>query len=412
MSKTKLEKYAELAIKTGLNVQKGQNVIINTNIHAVALTRLCVEEAYKAGAKRVVVFYNDEHISRSHFVHQDPEVLEDIHPWQIDCKLDYFKEGACILHIISEVPGVLKDVDAEKISAYQLTMSKMSEQLRTYTMNNIAQWSIVAYPNAEWANQVFPEFEGVSEAAEEELLRQIYASVHIDNEHDPITIWKELNQSFQKRVNILNELQLDALHFTNELGTDLTVGLVKNHIWAGGSEYNQAGIEFNPNMPTEEIFTMPKRDGVNGRVAASKPLLYNGTLIENFWMEFENGKVKAYDAEEGFDTLSSLIDFDEGSSYLGEVALVPFHSPISQSGILFLNTLFDENASCHLALGDAYPSNLRNGVTMSAEELKEAGANHSMTHVDFMFGSADMCITGITHDGKEIPIFIKGDFAF
>lgn len=412
MNKTKLEKYAELAIKTGLNVQKGQNVLINASVHAISLTRLCVEEAYKAGAKRVIVFYSDEQITKHHYHYQDVEVLKDIHPWQIDCKLDYFKEGACILHIISEVPGILKGIDTSKISAFQLAMAQMGEELRNYTMKNLAQWSIIAYPNAEWANQVFPEFEGQSEAACEELLHHIYAAVHIDDNNDPVSIWKTLNQKFSKRVDILNNMQLSSLHFKNCLGTDIIVSLVKNHIWAGGSDENQAGVLFNPNLPTEEIFTMPLRDGVNGRVYASKPLLYNGSLIEDFYLDFEHGKVVHFDAKAGKDALASLVHFDEGSAYLGEVALVPFHSPISQSGVLFLNTLFDENASCHLALGDAYPSNLKDGVAMSKEQLKEAGANHSMTHVDFMFGTNDMCITGVDAQGNEVPIFQDGDFVF
>lgn len=409
--KTKLEKYAELAINIGVNVQKGQNLIINTSTSAVALTRLCVEEGYRAGAKRVLVFYSDEYITKSHLTHQEVDVLSDIHPWQIDCKLDYFKEGACILHIISEVPGILKDVDATKISAQQLAMAKASPQLREYTMKNISQWCIVAYPNVEWAKQVFPEFED-DESATNELMDSIYHAVHIEDDNDPIQVWKELNHNFAKRVDILNAYQFEKLHFQNSYGTDVEIELVKNHIWAGGSDRSKDQVEFNPNIPTEEIFTMPKKDGVNGMVYASKPLLHNGVLINDFWFRFKDGSVVDFGAESGYDTLRELIQFDEGSSFLGEVALVPYHSPISQSKTLFLNTLFDENASCHLALGDAYPSNLKDGVDMNEEELAAAGANHSLTHVDFMFGSEDMKITGIKEDGTNVPVFEKGDFVF
>lgn len=409
--KTKLEKYAELAIKIGVNLQKGQNLIINTSTSAITLTRLCVEEAYLAGAKRVLVFYSDEYIAKSHFMHQDVDVLSDIHSWQIDSKLDYFKEGACILHIISEVPGILKDVDAAKISAQQLAMAKASKQLREYTMKNLSQWSIIAYPNVAWANQVFSEFED-DERAVNELMDSIYHAVHIDDENDSIQIWKELNQNFAKRVDLLNTYQFERLHFQNSIGTDIMIALVKNHIWAGGSDVSRDQVEFNPNLPTEEIFTMPKKDGVNGTVYASKPLLYNGVLIENFWFKFKDGDVVDFGAECGYDALHALIEFDEGSSFLGEVALVPYHSPISQSKILYLNTLFDENASCHLALGDAYPSNVKDGVDMSEEELLAAGANHSLTHVDFMFGTEDMKVTGIKDDGTLIPVFEKGDFVF
>lgn len=407
----RLQKYAELAIKKGVNLQKGQTLLINTTVEAVEMTRLCVEEAYKAGAKEVVVFYKDDYVSKQHYVHQDEETLCKVRPWQVDCKLDYLKEGACILHIISEIPDVLKDVDASKISKQRLALATASKETQKYTMMNKTQWCIIAVPNKEWADKVFPEFEGC-DAVMDELMDRILAAVHVEEDNDPIAEWTQLGKSFKKREEILNGYNFHALHFENSLGTDLVVELVDQHIWAGGSEKTIGGVEFNPNMPTEEIFTMPKRTGVNGKVVASKPLVYNGVLIDDFSFTFKDGKVVDFDAEEGKDTLAQLVAFDEGSSYLGEVALVPYDSPISKSGILFFNTLFDENASCHLALGDAYPMNVKGGTDMSEEELKAAGANHSMTHVDFMFGSDDMKITGICKDKKEVPIFENGNFVF
>lgn len=407
----RLEKYAKLAIRKGVNLQKGQTLIINTSVEARDMTRACVEEAYQAGAKEVLVFYKDDYVSRSHYRYQDEETLSTVRPWQIDCKLDYMKEGACILHIISDIPGILKDVDAAKISKARLAMAKAGKELQSYTMMNKTQWCIVAVPNKEWAELVFPEFEG-SDAAVDELWDRILQAVHVEEHNDPIQEWCRLQENFTRREEILNNHRFQKLHFENEQGTDLWVTLVQHHIWAGGSEKTVSGIEFNPNMPTEEIFTMPEKTGVHGTVYATKPLDYNGTLIENFWFTFQDGRVVDFGAEKGYDTLSSLVHFDEGSCYLGEVALVPYESPISKSGILFLNTLFDENASCHLALGDAYPMNVSGGVDMSEEELQAAGANHSMTHVDFMFGSADMKITGVCDDGREVSVFEKGNFVF
>lgn len=411
MKKTCLEKYAELAIRKGVNVQKGQTLLINTSVNAVEMTRLCVEEAYQAGAKEVLVFYKDDYVSKSHVQYQDVDTLCNIHPWQIDAKLDYLKEGACILHIISDIPGVLKGVDATKISKQRFAMATAAKETQKYTMMNLTQWSIVAIPNKEWADLVFPEFEGC-EAVVDELMERILSAVHVEEDNDPIQEWAQLNQSFAKRKQILNEYDFHALHFENALGTDVTVELVSHHVWEGGSEETVTGVEFNPNMPTEEIFTMPKKDGVNGVVFASKPLDYNGTLIEDFQFHFKDGKVERFDAVQGKDTLAQLLAFDEGSCYLGEVALVPYDSPISKSSILFFNTLFDENASCHLALGDAYPMNVKGGTNMNEEELCKAGANHSMAHVDFMFGTADMSITGIQKDGVEIPVFRNGNFVF
>ena len=278
-------------------------------------------------------------------------------------------------------------------------------------MANKTQCSIVAVPNKEWADLVFPEFEGC-EAVVDELWDKILQAVHVEEDNDPIAEWTKLSENFHRREEILNGYNFKTLHFENSLGTDLYVDLADQHIWAGGSEKTTSGIEFNPNMPTEEIFTMPKKTGVNGKVYATKPLDYNGTLIDDFWFSFKDGKVEDFGAEKGYDALASLVHFDVGSSYLGEVALVPYESPISKSGILFFNTLFDENASCHLALGRAYPMNIKGGVDMSEEELQKAGANHSMTHVDFMFGSEDMKITGICGDQSEVAVFEKGNFVF
>lgn len=408
----RLEKYAELAIVKGVNLQKDQTLMINASIDAVDMTRACVKAAYAHGAKQVIVTYVDDYNIREDYIRQSEETLSNVHAWQVDSKLDYFKEGGCILHIISDIPGIMKDVPADKISKRRMAMASASKEVRAYTNANKAQWSIVAVPNPEWAALVFPEFEDV-DAAVEELWERILSCVHVREDNDPIEEWTELNESFQKRVKILNDHNFKELHFTNSLGTDLHVGLVKGHIWAGGNDVTiETNIPFNPNMPTEEIFTTPSRSGVYGKVVASKPLDYNGTLVKDFWLTFEDGVVKDFDAKEGKDALASLVHFDEGSNRLGEVALVPYESPISQSGILFYNTLFDENASCHLALGSAYPGNIEHGTDMSEEELLAADVNQSLTHVDFMFGNEDMKVIGIKEDGTQVTVFENGNFVF
>lgn len=412
IDEVRLQKYAELTIVKGVNLQKNQILIINSDINAVEMTRACVKAAYEHGAKQVLVNYLDDENTRNDYLYQSEETLTNIHQWQIDSKLDYLKEGACLLHIISDLPGIMKDVPADKISKRRMAMATANKEAQEYTMANKTQWCIVAVPNAQWAKLVFPDVEDET-AALEMLWERILSCVHVRMDNDPIAEWTQLNESFSKRVDILNGYRFKELYFKNGTGTDLHVRLVNDHIWAGGSDVTVGTkVEFNPNMPTEEIFTTPHRSGVDGIVYASKPLDYNGTLVRNFWIRFKDGKVEAFDAEEGKEALQSLIEFDEGSCRLGEVALVPYESPISQSGILFYNTLFDENASCHLALGSAYPANIVNGTEMSEEELLAHDVNQSLTHVDFMFGTKDMNIIGICEDGSEVNVFTDGNFVF
>lgn len=408
MNENLINKYAALAIRKGVNLQKGQTLMINTSIYAVDMTRACVKEAYAAGAKEVVVFYNDEKISREHYLHQDVETLCTIHQWKLDCRLDYFREGAAILHIISELPNVFAGVDTTKITQANLAYSKVSEELKAYTLNSKVQWCGLAVPNQEWADKVFPN----DENAMEKLWKAILDCAHVREDNDPVQEWNDMLERFDHRISIMNQHHFKALRFKNSKGTDLEVGLVKNHVWAGGCEVAGNGVPFEPNIPTEEIFCMPSKYEVNGTVVSSKPLNYNGGVIDNFTITFKDGKAIAYDAQTGKEYLEQLITFDEGSAYLGEVALVPYHSPISESGILFYTTLFDENASCHLALGAAYPMNVVGGNDMSKEQLIAEGANDSMTHIDFMFGTDDMSVVGIKEDGSEVDVFVNGDFAF
>jgi len=403
-----LRKYAELVVKMGVNVQKDQPVLINADVKAHEFVNLCVEEAYKAGAGQVIVEWSNEHNALWDYEYRTKESLSEVPQWLYDKKEYAQKKGCCILSITSGTPGLLKNVDPEKLQAQQMAMTKKMQPLKTYTMANIGQWCVLGVPSAGWAKVVFPDME--EKEAVEALWNAILTSVRVKEDNDPVAEWDVHNQNLLNRGKKMNEYNFKELHFKNSLGTDLTVGLVENHIWAGGCEEASNGAIFNPNMPTEEIFCMPYKYGVNGKVVGTMPLTYQGKLIEGFWFEFKDGKVVNYGAEKEAELVKSLVEYDEGSCYLGEVALIAYDSPINEAGILFYNTLYDENASCHLALGRAYPMNVQGGTTMDPEQLKAAGANHSMIHQDFMFGSGDMYIDGIQKDGTVIPVFRDGKF--
>lgn len=408
MNQKLLKKYAQLAVRSGVNLAQNQTLIIQADIDTVSFTRLVSEEAYKAGAREVLVYYRDPFLDKLNYNYLSDEVLGEVHDWQVERHLDYLKAGACTMSIISPRAGVLKECDPKKMAIRQKAFGEASKEVREYTMASKTQWAIIAVPNEEWAELMFPELE--NEAAVERLWDEIMKCVYIDETNDPIAVWEQRDIQFQARIKKLNELNFKQLHFTNALGTDLHVGLLKNHIWGGGSDLSQSQIRFNANIPTEEVFTAPDSNNVNGIVYASRPLLHNGNLIKDFHFTFENGKVVAYDAKEGKSVLQEMLEMDEGSKSLGEVALVPYDSAISQSQLLFYTTLFDENASCHLALGNAYPSTLKDGLTKSEEELKQLGFNISLIHVDFMFGTADMNVKGETQNGDWVSVFENGSF--
>ncbi|NLC96412.1 MAG: aminopeptidase [Erysipelotrichaceae bacterium] len=408
MNETILRKYAKLAVKTGANVQKDQYVVVNSNVDHADFTRLVVEEAYKAGASQVEVRYSDDMLTKLAYENVETELLKEVPSWSIDRYKNAIDKNCCFIHIRSTVPDLLSHIDSKKLQEVTLESSKAMKPYRYYTMANHGQWTIVAVPNPVWAKKIFPDLD--EKDGMQALWEAILKTVHVDEDNDPVEIWANHNKNLKHYYEKMNEYNFKALHFTNNLGTDLMLELVENHIWRGGQDFTLKNVPFNPNMPTEEVFSMPKRDGVNGIVYATKPLNYQGKLIDKFWVKFKNGKVTEYKAQENEDALRNLLELDEGSSRLGEVALISFDTPISQSNILFYDTLFDENASCHLALGAAYPTNLKGGENMSEEELIKNGSNQSMTHNDFMFGSADMNIKGIKFDGSEVVLFENGNF--
>ena len=403
-----LKKFAKLAVEIGANVQKDQLVWVRSSVESTELTRLIVEAAYNAGAKEVSVQWNDPYVSRIGYDYMTAETLEDVPEWSVDKAKDFIAKGGCAISITSPVPGLNAGVDPVKMQREGIARSKKLKFYSDHMMGNHTQWSIVACPNKVWAEKVFPKLKG--EVAIEALWDAILEASRVTETNDPVQEWNDHNKGLLAHNKILNDHNFESLHFTNSIGTDLIVKLVENHVWAGGGENTTKGVYFNPNIPTEENFTMPHKYGVDGRVVATKPLNYNGNLVEDFYLDFKDGQVVNYDAKKAKETLKSLIEFDEGSSRLGEVALISYDSPISNSNILFYNTLFDENASCHLALGRAYPMNVKGGTTMTPKELEEANSNNSMTHVDFMFGSKDMNIIGTKKDGSTVQIFKDGDF--
>lgn len=403
------DKLAELVVKKGANVQKDQPVVIRANVQDAAFVKKVVKRAYEAGARYVSVEWHDDDLTKMSYQYESVEVLSEIPQWRYDKTKYQHDGGACYITILSEKPGVMADVDSEKIKAANMAYYTKMADLIPYTMNNIGQWSVIGVPSVEWAKVVFPDLS--EEEAFEKLGDALFAVTRVTEDNDPVADWDLHDKELIAHAERLNSYKFKKLHFTGENGTDLEVELMDGHIWIGGGCMTPGGVYFDPNMPTEECFTMPKKTGVNGIVYASKPLDYEGKVIDGFWLRFENGKVVDFGAKERQDSLAQLLSFDEGSSYLGEVALVPYDSPISQSGILFFNTLYDENAACHLAFGRPYPENLEGGVEMSKEELTARGANDSMQHLDFMIGTRGMNIDGVQADGTVVPVFRNGNWA-
>ena len=404
-----LKKYATLAVKMGVNLQEHDTLVVSAPIECSEFAREIAEAAYVSGAKDVVVHYNDQKLQKINLNNSSVETLSEIPNWSSESYNYYARNGANFISISSSDPDAFKGIPMEKIAAFQKAKQLALKEYYEKAMSNKVRWCVLSVPSEAWASKVFPELS--TEDAMEKLWEVIFKVVRVDKE-DPIEAWVTHNKNLNEKISFLNKNAFKSLHYKNNKGTDLTVELPKGHIWLGGGEESSSGIEFNANMPTEEVFTLPKRNGVNGTVVSSKPLSYGGNLINNFSLTFKDGKVVDFTAEEGADALKKLLDNDEGSKYLGEVALVPFDSPISNSGIVFYNTLFDENAACHFAFGNAYPSCLVGGTEMNDEELAKNEVNTSLTHVDFMVGTEDLDIVGITENNDSIQIFKNGNWAF
>lgn len=417
MNEKMLRQYARLVIHIGVNLQKGQPLVIASPVDCAFFARLLVSEAYRTGAKDVILNWRDDHCAREHWLHADDRLFDNVYPWDALQKNTLAREGAAYIGISATNPENLKGVDPERLRRWEVATGRDLKEFNRLQMNNGFPWCVVSIPIASWARKVFPD--RTDNEAVEMLWAEIFKSVRITyddeaiKEGDAVQEWRTHCDRLKSRAKKLNTFNFKSLHYTNALGTDLTVEMPVDHIWMAAEESSAAGVSFVANMPTEEIFSAPLRDSANGVLVASKPLVLNGNIVDGIRLVFEKGRIVEVHADSGEETLLAAVNVDEGSHFLGEIALVPYDSPISSSGILFYNTLFDENAACHFAFGEAYPGCIRGGDKMSVDELIARGINaESSTHVDFMVGTEDLSIVGTTHDGRQVPIFENGNFAF
>lgn len=403
----KLDKLAEVAIKVGLQLQKGQDLVLTAPLVAVPLVRLITAHAYQAGAATVTTFYSDEETTLARYRHGHDDSFDRAPTWLYDGMAKAYENGAARLAIAGDNPMLLAQEDPTKVGRANKATSIAYKPALEHISNFDINWNICSYPNPSWAKLVFPDMP--IEEAVRKLADAIFAASRVDRD-DPVAAWAEHNAELKKRSTWLNGERFAALHFTGP-GTDLTVGLADGHEWHGGASTAKNGVTCNPNIPTEEVFTTPHALKVEGHVSSTKPLSHQGTLIDNIQVRFEGGRIVEAKASKGEAVLNKVLDTDEGARRLGEVALVPHSSPISASGVLFYNTLFDENASCHIALGQCYSKCFLNGASLSQEQIKAQGGNSSLIHIDWMIGSGQVDIDGIQADGSTVPVMRKGEWA-
>ena len=403
----KLDKLAEVAIKVGLRLERGQDLLITAPIAALPLVRLITKHAYIAGAGLVTTFYSDEETTLARYAHAPDESFDKASNWLYDGMAKAFAGNTARLAISGDNPMMLAAQDPAKVARANKAMSMAYKPALEKISNFDINWNIISYPNAAWARQMFPD--DAEQVAVEKLANAIFAASRVDVA-DPIAAWAEHNANLAKRSAWLNGERFSALHFTGP-GTDLTVGLADGHEWHGGASTAKNGITCNPNIPTEEVFTTPHALRVDGHVSSTKPLSHQGTLIDNIQVRFEAGRIVEAKASKGEEVLNKVLDTDEGARRLGEVALVPHSSPISASGVLFYNTLFDENASCHIALGQCYSKCFLDGASLTQEQITAQGGNSSLIHIDWMIGSGAVDIDGVRADGAKVPVMRKGEWA-
>lgn len=407
--KPKLERYADLIVRKGVNVKPGQEVVVQAPVEVAAFVRLLVARAYAVGAGHVTVIWNDDAVTRLTYENVDASWFETVPAWQRE-QLDSLAEaGACFIFVEGADPEALKGIDPAKPAAASKARNTQCVKYRHGMDFNINPWCIAGAPVAAWARQVYPGVE--DEVAMYRLWCAILSVARADGD-DPEAAWELHNATFEKNLRLLNERHFDRLHYTSANGTDLWVGMTDKHVWEGGSSSTPDGHVFFPNIPTEEVFTSPHCERVDGVVYSALPLVRHGNKIDRFWFRFENGLVVDFDAELGRDTLASILDTDEGARRLGEVALISKNTPIRETETLFYDTLYDENASCHLALGSGFPECYEGGYAMTQDDLRDLGLNKSGTHVDFMIGADDLDIMGVTADGEEIPVFVNGQWTW
>ncbi|MDO4245091.1 MAG: aminopeptidase [Deinococcus sp.] len=402
----KLQNYARLAVQVGLGVKPGQRVLVQSPVDAAPLARLIVREAYAAGAGFVDVRWDDDDVQLARFQLAPDGTFDQISKWRVDAEIETAEAGGAVIAIRATNPNLLADVDPERVATHQRAWASYRKPYSSQVMTNRINWNLVSAPIPGWATLMFPD--ATEQEAMEKQWDAIFAATRAD-QPDPVAAWHEHLANLKHRRETLTGKQYSALRFRGG-ETDLTVGLADDHIWGGGSAETPGGITFTANIPTEEVWTAPHRERVDGVVVSTKPLSYAGTLIDGIRIEFKDGRIVSASAKQGEAALQKMIATDEGSHRLGEVALVPHSSPISRSGLFFYSTLYDENAASHIAIGAAYRFNLRGGIDMTNEEFAAAGGNDSLTHVDWMIGSAEMDVDGITKDGSHEAVMRGGEF--
>ncbi len=405
MTENMLLNYAELVLKIGVNLQKEQGLYLACPIEKKEVAYAFSKVAYSLGASIVKIRWDDEITEKLDYEYANLSTLAEVPKWFVDSKNYLVEKGFCYVAIASENPTLLKDVSPDRISTVMRARSKALKKYSDAVMKNKIRWCVVSVPTLEWAKQVFP-----NEVEPEKLLEDAIIKCMKLDAPNPVKAWEEHISTLEKRAKFLNEKNFEYLRFKSSNGTDLTVGLAENHVWLSAKEMAMDKIDFVANMPTEEVFTAPHKFKVNGIVKSSLPLAENGKLVEDFSITFKNGKIVDFDAEKGYKTLKNIIETDKGTKYIGEVALIGKSSPIAKLNTLFFNTLFDENASCHLAIGKAYPTCIKNGENLSKKELESLGVNDSVEHVDFMIGTKDLQVYGIEKNGKETAVFVDGDW--
>ncbi len=404
-----IDAYAEVLVSQGLNVKEGQEVVIKAPVEAYDFVRRVVDKAYKAGAGHVTLMYRDDEVSRMTYDACDESFFEKIPEYE-RLKMDTLAEnGACFLFLTGRDPSVFEHVDPSKIAKEALAYNSSCKAYRKGLDMGLNVWCIAGVPQEGWAKKVFPDA-SVEEAMYRLWRSILYVSRVLDD--DPDEAWQTHNAAFKKNLRFLNEKKFDSLRYTSSNGTNFVIGLPEGHIWEGGAAYTVDGHRFFPNIPTEEVFTTPDRLRCDGVVHSALPLVHQGSIIKDFWIEFKEGKVVNFDAQQGREQLRQIIETAKNADRLGEVALVSKNTPIRESGILFYETLYDENASCHLALGKGFPECMEGGLEMTSEQLEKAGVNQSHTHVDFMIGSDDLTITGLDKEGNETRIFVNGQWVW
>ncbi len=405
LTENELFEFATLTLKIGVNLQPNQGLEVACPVEMPNVAEAFVKAGYVLNAKIVRIRWTSDEIDKLNYLNAKTEVLCETPKWFIDSKMDLVKNNFCYVAIAAENPLAFKDVDSHKLSLIAGAKSRALKKFSEYVMSNGIRWCVVSVPTKEWAKQVFPN----ATCPEKDLWQAIKKTMRL-NFGNPTLEWQNHIENLDKKAKFLTDCKFEYLHFTNSLGTDLYVGLCENYVFISAKEKAKDGVDFVANMPTEEVFSAPHKLKTFGKVYSSMPLIYNGQMIDKFYLEFKKGKVVNFDAEIGYDALKGLLELDGGTKRIGEVALIGKNSPIAKSGILFYNTLFDENASCHLALGKAYPTTVKNAEKLSIKEQSKIGLNNSVEHVDFMIGTLDLKIEGITKDKSSLQIFKNGDW--